>query len=143
MGFLYSFEAASWYHPDYNAEIPVDAVKVEQSLRDELLAGVGIDTVIVKGKNGMPELGPRPPAPPDQLMARERRWRDAELAAVMWLRERHRDQLEIEAPVTLTGEQFKELLLYMQALRDWPQSADFPDVQRRPSAPPWIAEQTQ
>ncbi|WP_047302123.1 phage tail assembly chaperone [Pseudomonas fluorescens] len=141
MGFLYSFEAASWYHPDYNAEIPADAVKVDQCLRDELLAGVGTDIVIVKGKSGMPELGPRPPASPEQLMSQERRLRDAELASVIWLRERHRDQLEIEAPATLTGEQFKELLVYMQALRDWPQSAGFPDVQHRPVAPPWIAEQ--
>ncbi|MDS9873554.1 phage tail assembly chaperone [Pseudomonas protegens] len=71
----------------------------------------------------------------------ERNWRDVELTSVLWLRERHRDQLEIEAPATLTVEQFKELLVYMQALRDWPQSADFPDVKHRPAAPPWIAEQ--
>ncbi|WP_259745342.1 phage tail assembly chaperone [Pseudomonas protegens] len=143
MGFLYSFETASWYHPDYNSEIPADVVEVEQSLRDELLAGVGINTVIVKGKDGTPELGPRPPASPAQFMAKERRWRDVELTSVMWLRERHRDQLEIEAPTTLTGEQFKELLVYMQSLRDWPQSPDFPQIEHRPVAPPWIAEQTQ
>ncbi|MEN5094541.1 phage tail protein [Pseudomonas protegens] len=142
MGFLYSFETASWYHPDYNSEIPVDAVEVEQRLRDELLAGVGINTVIVKGKDGTPELGPRPPASPAQFMDKERRWRDAELTSVMWLRERHRDQLEIEAPTTLTGEQFKELLVYMQSLRDWPQSPDFPQVKHRPVVPSWIAEQT-
>ncbi|WP_433916234.1 phage tail assembly chaperone [Pseudomonas protegens] len=35
------------------------------------------------------------------------------------------------------------LLDYIQALRDWPQSTDFPDDQRRPAAPPWIAKQTQ
>lgn len=73
----------------------------------------------------------------------ERQWRDSELASVMWLRERHRDQLEIEAPATLTGEQFKELLVYMQALRDWPQSPDFPQAEHRPVAPSWIAEQPQ
>ncbi|MDT9642560.1 MULTISPECIES: phage tail assembly chaperone [Pseudomonas] len=73
----------------------------------------------------------------------ERKWRDSELVAVMWLRERHRDQLEIEVQTTLTAEQFKELLLYMQALRDWPQSPDFPQVERRPVAPPWVAEQSE
>ncbi|MEN5255244.1 phage tail assembly chaperone [Pseudomonas protegens] len=71
----------------------------------------------------------------------ERNWRDVELTSVLWLRERHRDQLEIEAPTTLTAGQFKELLVYMQALRDWPQSLDFPAIQRRPAAPEWIAEQ--
>ncbi|RBJ85056.1 hypothetical protein C3L29_006595 [Pseudomonas sp. MWU12-2534b] len=74
--------------------------------------------------------------------AQERQWRDAELSSVMWLRERHRDQLEIATATTLTGEQFKELLVYMQSLRDWPQSPDFPQAEHRPVAPSWIAEQT-
>lgn len=73
----------------------------------------------------------------------ERAWRDAMLSSVAWLRERHRDQLEIGGETTLTSEQFNEQLVYMQALRDWPQSADFPDNQHRPTAPDWIAEQTQ
>ncbi|NBF06401.1 hypothetical protein GV819_29380 [Pseudomonas sp. Fl5BN2] len=73
----------------------------------------------------------------------ERNWRDTELASFMWLRERHRDQLEIEAPTSIDGEQFKALLVYMQALRDWPQSSDFPDARYRPAAPPWVAEQSE
>jgi len=71
----------------------------------------------------------------------ERKWRDAELAKLVWLRDRHRDQLEIEATTTLTGEQFKELLVYMQALRDWPQLPGFPDSQARPPAPLWLSDQ--
>ncbi|MCY7262713.1 phage tail assembly chaperone [Pseudomonas protegens] len=89
-------------------------------------------------EEGSPELSP---IDPEQLAVDERVWRDGELVAVMWLRERHRDQLEIEAPTTLTGAQFKELLVYLQALRDWPQSPDFPVAAKRPVAPPWIAEQ--
>ncbi|MEN5236595.1 MULTISPECIES: phage tail assembly chaperone [Pseudomonas] len=73
----------------------------------------------------------------------ERQWRDAELSALIWLRDRHRDQLELGAATTLTPEQFAELLEYMQQLRDWPQSVAFPDSAQRPVAPPWIAEQTQ
>ncbi|MGE8308982.1 MAG: phage tail assembly chaperone [Pseudomonas protegens] len=90
--------------------------------------------------DGSPELSP---VDPDQPAIDERAWRDGQLLSVKWLRERHRDQLEIEAPTTLTGEQFKELLVYMQSLRDWPQSPDFPQIEHRPVAPPWIAEQTQ
>ncbi|WP_265534328.1 tail fiber assembly protein [Pseudomonas saponiphila] len=60
----------------------------------------------------------------------EREWRDNELTSLMWLRERHRDQLEIQTPTS-------------QALRDWPQSVDFPDADVRPLAPPWIAKQVQ
>ncbi|MDH0730990.1 phage tail assembly chaperone [Pseudomonas sichuanensis] len=83
-------------------------------------------------------------APDGELQANnERAWRDSALAAVMWLRDRHRDQVEGGAATTLTAEQFQELLAYMQALRDWPQSEAFPDSAQRPVAPPWIAEQSQ
>jgi hypothetical protein len=80
---------------------------------------------------------------PVQAAAGERAWRDGELSGVAWLRERHRDQLELVRPTTLTAEQFAELLVYLQALRDWPQSPDFPALEQRPVAPPWIAEQAQ
>lgn len=80
---------------------------------------------------------------PISMTVEERKWRDDELTSVMWLRERHRDQSEIGTATTLTGEQFKELLVYMQTLRDWPQSPDFPQIKHRPVAPPWIAEQTE
>lgn len=73
----------------------------------------------------------------------EREWRDGELAEMMALRDRHRDQLEISVTTTLTSEQYTELLVYMQALRDWPQAEAFPDSAQRPVAPPWIADQTQ
>lgn len=77
---------------------------------------------------------------PAQLSAAERRWRDIELSGVLWLRERHRDQLEIEVDTTLSSEQFTELLVYMQALRDWPQLPDFPDPQKRPTEPAWLSQ---
>jgi len=73
----------------------------------------------------------------------ERAWRDGVLAEMMALRDRHRDQLEIGGETTLTAAQYMGLLVYMQALRDWPQSEAFPDSAQRPVAPPWIADQTQ
>ncbi|MCE4053466.1 phage tail assembly chaperone [Pseudomonas sp. Au-Pse12] len=73
----------------------------------------------------------------------ERNWRDSELTSLKWLRERHRDQLEIQASTSIDREQFNELLVYMQALRDWPQSASFPDANFRPEAPSWLARQIQ
>ena len=72
----------------------------------------------------------------------ERAWRDAEIESVKWLRERHRDEVDSSRPTTLTTEQSGELLDYVQALRDWPASADFPNIDARPVAPAWIAEQT-
>ncbi|MBV6289382.1 phage tail assembly chaperone [Pseudomonas sp. MAFF 301350] len=70
----------------------------------------------------------------------ERMWRDTNLAGLIWLRDRHRDQLEIDAPSTLTPEQFVDLLMFMQALRDWPQSELFPSIEHRPLSPAWLAD---
>lgn len=74
----------------------------------------------------------------DERCAAERQWRDAELAARQWLRDRHRDEQDLGRPTTLSNEQFTELLVYLQALRDWPQSEVFPDSQQRPQPPGWI-----
>ncbi|CRM58812.1 hypothetical protein [Pseudomonas sp. 24 E 1] len=70
----------------------------------------------------------------------ERSWRDGELVRVIWLRERHRDQVEIETAATLSTEQFRELLVYMQDLRDWPQNPAFPDARQRPTEPSWLSQ---
>ena len=71
----------------------------------------------------------------------ERAWRDAQIASVEWMRDRHRDQAEIGAATTLTAEQYQELLRHMQALRDWPQSSVFPSQAERPQPPEWLAGQ--
>lgn len=83
------------------------------------------------------------PSPAFDLVVVERAWRDDELLAVTWLRDRHRDQLEMEASTTLSDEYFMQLLVYIQALRDWPQSPNFPKAELRPVAPIWLAEQTE
>jgi len=74
------------------------------------------------------------------LQAAERSWRDAELERWLWLRERHRDQQEIQLDTTLSNEHFSELLTYFQALRDWPQSSLFPASEQRPQRPVWLSE---
>lgn len=73
----------------------------------------------------------------------ERAWRDNALLDVRWLRERHRDEQDLQRATTLTSEQFTELLGYLQQLRDWPQSELFPAIEHRPVAPPWLADQSQ
>ncbi|MGE7992138.1 phage tail assembly chaperone [Pseudomonas sp. NPDC089554] len=70
----------------------------------------------------------------------ERQWRDAELAALCWIRDRHRDQLEIGVATTLTAEKFSELLVFMQLLRDWPQSEAFPNKSSRPVQPEFLEQ---
>jgi hypothetical protein len=123
--------------------IPVDAVEISSEEHTELLAGQSSGKRITADKNGYPVLTDPLPPTQEETAAMERQWRDGELQAAIWLRERHRDQQEIGAGTSLTADQFKALLVYMQALRDWPQSAQFPKIEHRPVAPPWITEQTQ
>lgn len=87
------------------------------------------------------EIDPREQAARE--MEAERAWRNAEIASVSWLRDRHRDELDLNKATSLSGDQFAELLTYMQALRDWPESATFPAVESRPQPPGWIADQSQ
>lgn len=129
----------------YGKAIPEDAVQIPANRVDEILAGLGLQkTLVVDEGGGLILVDPVPVVPTlEQLAAAERTWRDAEVSRVLWLRDRHRDQLDAGIDTTLTAEQFNEVLVYIQALRDWPQSPDFPDSQHRPTAPDWIAEQSQ
>lgn len=82
--------------------------------------------------NGQPhtinEYGPLPdgwsetPPPPttEELFARLRSERDTRINSVLWLRERHADELELGTEPTLTPEQYTALLTYIQTLRDIP-----------------------
>ncbi|BCJ05585.1 hypothetical protein PRtIB026_A46160 [Pseudomonas sp. RtIB026] len=123
-------------------KIPADALTISDECYFSVIANPESGKIRVHEK-GLPILIDPPPASSEEQAKLERNWRDSELDAVIWLRDRHRDQLEIGADTTLTLERFNELLIYMQALRDWPQSGDFPDLGHRPSAPLWLVEQTQ
>lgn len=124
--------------------VPNDAIEVTVDDFRELSYGrnTGKRIVLIKGALTLADREPTP-LTQGEVEASERAWRDATLAGAQWLRDRHRDQVEIGASPTLAAEQFNELLVYLQALRDWPQSEQFPEVEHRPVAPPWIAEQTQ
>lgn len=71
----------------------------------------------------------------------ERAWRDGEINSITWIRDRHRDQVEAGHATTLTADQFTQLLTYLQALRDWPESTSFPTTTARPVAPTWLASE--
>jgi len=122
--------------------MPSDAVFLPEETYEAVIRDAGINTVRRHDKQGMPYLVDVVPSVAD-LALEARSWRDNQLTAVTWLRDRHRDQLEMMAPTTLDAEQYLALLTYMQALRDWPQSAQFPNTEHRPSAPLWLAEQTE
>jgi hypothetical protein len=139
---LYSKTTQTSYLRGIHSVIPADAVEISEALYLSVIGNPPPGKIRAHDDQGLPYLIDAPAAGPD-LEVEEREWRDAELASVMWLRERHRDQLEIGTATTLTGDQFNELLVYIQTLRDWPQSPGFPDTQRRPATPEWIAEQVE
>lgn len=71
--------------------------------------------------------------------ASDRTWRDTSLSATEWWVTRHRDEQELGRGTSLKAAQFLELLEYRQALRDWPESSQYPAPASRPSTPTWIA----
>lgn len=123
------------------AMLPNDVVEITDEQFRYLLRGQNGGKVMAVDAGGKPVLND-PVLDPDMVSGQERLWRDAELERVKWLRERHRDELELSIPSSLTNDQYGQLLEYLQLLRDWPQSSNFPDQEHRPPVPAWIAEQT-
>lgn len=72
--------------------------------------------------------------------AREARaLRDGCIASTMWIADRHRGQEQLEGETSITREQYTELLMFHQALRDWTTQPGWPDIDM-PPGPLWLAE---
>lgn len=142
---LYSQTTGTCYISGVHPEIPGDAVSISDDRYDAVIANPRYGQVRSHDAQGLPILIDPPVIgqTDEQQAADERVWRDAEVSSTEWLVTRHRDELDMQLDTTLTAEQFAELLVYRQALRDWPQTEAFPDSTQRPVAPPWIAEQTE
>lgn len=65
-------------------------------------------------------------------------WRNQQLAASQWLVDRDRDEQAAGTPMTLSTDQYHELLDYRQDLRDWPLNGNFPKDFSKPAAPVWL-----
>lgn len=138
----YSESTGSTYVSGIHTIMPDDAVEITEDLFKSVIASPPPGKVRLH-KNGIPYLGDPQPPTVDELAAIERVWRDAEIAELKWLVDRHRDQSEIGIPTTISPEQLSQLLVYIQALRDWPASPDFPKQKERPKAPFWIVDNPQ
>lgn len=120
-------------------DVPEDAIEISE---ETFLCSINErDGQWVLSAEGKVIKAPFPARTAEQLADDERAWRNGEINAAQWLSARHRDQQEIGADTTLTADQYRELLVYMQALRDWPQCRQFPDSNARPKAPLWINAQ--
>ncbi|MCP2071470.1 UNVERIFIED_ORG: hypothetical protein J2Y77_000906 [Pseudomonas lini] len=143
MGLFSSKSTPGFYDASINEIIPADAIPVTAERRRELLDGQSTGKVIDFSPDTGPVLIDPPPASPEVLATIERQWRDGRLLDTDGMVTRHRDELEEGTVTTLTADQYVELQTYRRALRDWPQSEVFPEIELRPVAPAWIAEQLQ
>lgn len=149
MRHYFSPSSAVFFRSDIHGEpgsddntLPADVLEVSQQLFEAMLQVREQGGRVVAGANGMPEATASMPPTAEETADKERAWRNQELERIMWLRERHRDEQDMDLPKTLTAVQFSELLAYMQSLRDWPQSELFPDIEQRPQPQAWITDQT-
>lgn len=138
---FYSPSTRGFYDDTIHAKLPTDAVAISEEDRTELLAGEAQGLQISVDATGWPVLMKPMPQTAEQEAAVERNWRDSALLLPCAMRDRHRDETELGLDTTLSAQAYAELLGYIQQLRAWPQSDLFPDVDQRPTAPLWIAEQ--
>lgn len=132
-----------FYDSSIHDSMPDDVVEISTEFHAELLTGQSVGKVIFWGDDGYPILIDPPPPSADELAAQERQWRDRQLSLSDGVVTRHRDELEEGVEPTLTAAQYTELQAYRRQLRNWPEAGEFPLVDHRPVAPPWLAEQAQ
>lgn len=118
-------------------ELPEGAVEITHAQYIELFAGQAIGKIISASTSGQPVLTD-PVISPEAAISHERAWRNAALRDTQWLVWRDAEELEVGQGTTLRSDEFKQLLAYRQALRDWPDDPDFPDARSRPVEPDWL-----
>lgn len=117
--------------------LPEGAVEITQAQYAELFAGQAIGKIISATASGQPVLTD-PVISPEAAISHERAWRNAVLRDTQWLVFRDAEELEVGEGTTLRADEFKQLLAYRQALRDWPNDPEFPDALARPVEPDWL-----
>ncbi|WP_406869747.1 phage tail assembly chaperone [Paraburkholderia fungorum] len=102
-----------------------------------LLAGQSAGKRMAVDADNKPVLLDSLPPTDAQLDPVKRGQRDAALKASDWFAARHQDELLIGKGTSLNAAQLDELLIYRKALRDLPESPDWPNVEL-PAAPSFV-----
>ncbi|WP_082406155.1 tail fiber assembly protein [Achromobacter xylosoxidans] len=121
----------------YDAGIgwPSDAVEVDSEIFEEFaLLTPPAGKRRIGGPDGLPVWADDTSSESKTDPNHARAWRDSEIARVAWLRDRHRDESDLGVTQSLTDAQYRELLGYIQELREWPSSDGFPE-HGRPAVP--------
>lgn len=120
----------------WSADLPADIVEVTPQVHAVLMAAVSAGKILQAGPDGAPAAVDPPSPSMETLAAWARRRRDAEIAGLRYLVERHRDELALGLTTTLTAEDFRLVLEHIQALRDVPEQAGFPEAIDWPALAP-------
>lgn len=113
------------------------ACEVGLGTNTEFYRSIGMSEMEVEqGWDGQYYLaGYAPEKPTEQKAAEARAERDRRIDAIRWRIERYQTQNAAGLETTDTAEQYKAILLYVQALRDVPEQAGFPDAIEWPEEP--------
>lgn len=90
---------------------------------------------VIEDKGDYLEAVNAPEKKTDEKAAEARAERDRRIDAIRWRIERYQTQEEAGLETTDTAEHYKAILLYVQALRDVPAQAGFPDAIEWPEEP--------
>lgn len=137
---MYYFSPATsgFYHSDLHGKnIPADAFELSEGEYCAVVSNAPAGTVLSLNSQGRPERVILAGQTTDSI---ERAWRDKALELTQWLVLRDAEELEMGEGTTLRSEEFKQLLAYRQALRDWPNNPEFPDARSRPIEPDWLED---
>lgn len=127
MTIFYSPATGAFYDDGFwNAPLPADAAEVTPERHAELLEATTRGQIVQAGGDGQPVAVDAPAPPVETLTVLARRRRDAEIIAVRWLVDRHRDEQALDTSTTLSAEGYRAVLLHIQALRDVPAQSGFP-----------------
>lgn len=120
-------------NPD--CKIPVDAVEITDAQHAALLSGQSAGLCIVADEAGFPILVPPTAPTEDELAARARVERDSRMVDFEWRYERHARELRLGM---LPTDDLAALDVYMQALSEITDQADFPNDIVWPEFPPAV-----
>lgn len=128
--------------------------KIENEETKVCSVGLGTDTEfyrsigmtemeVEQAWNGQWYLKGYAPVKPQEVKEHEARAeRDRRIDAIRWRIERYQTQEAAGLETTDTAEHYKAILLYVQALRDIPEQAGFPDAIEWPAEPTGESEKT-
>lgn len=137
---FYSRTTGNTYLAGYHTSLPEDAVEIDDQRYDTVIANPKAGTARAHDDEGLPVLVELAPLSDEELSQEAKAWRDQTFDRVVWLRDRHRDEVELMKATTLSDSEYQELLVYLQALRKWPQAKKFPSKRSRPKRPAWLVD---